>query len=152
LNLDSKRYGYPVPSPETDYSKITAKEIMDKIHEFEKRNGNREDSEYRFLNLLANYPVSMVSRNMTDTLSLMVALFYEEKYLEDGEEKTSNSYEDLSIIFCRSKSTISIAVDEKKAQAKELIDSQQARKEAKEIAKQQLIAEEKEILRKTKDI
>jgi len=93
----------------------------------------------------------MCSRNMSDTLSLMVALYYLEPEHNPKDEKPYYSYENLSIVFDRSKSTISIAVDEKRARAKEIIDSYQDKVNAKEIAKKQLIDEEKAMLIKNRE-
>jgi hypothetical protein len=127
-------YGNLIPSPETDYSKITAKEIMDKIHEFHKRTEKEEDLEHIFLGFLADYPISMTAQHMTDTLKLMVALLYLDTYEEKNERtketetKHTFSYEQLSIIFCRSKSTISTSVDEKSPQAEEIHKAYQTTK------------------------
>ena len=147
-----KNRGIPLPPVETEDG-LTAKDIMDKIRSFyrrfEKPIGSADTKEYAegyFLELLYYYPKSMCSRQMTDTLKLLMALIYFESKPETKEEKLlwkGFSYEDLSLIFDCSKATVHEAIRQKEAEAKRLLEKVRLRAKAKEIALERLVEEEK---------
>jgi len=162
-----KNKGIPLPAAETEDG-LSAKDIMDKVRsfyvKFEKCEG--EESEYaegEFLELLYQYPKSMVARHMTDTLKTLIALIYFESKPEKMEKKEpttmilSNgrkitfdwddwegySYDDLALMFDLSKASIHEAIRQKEAEAKQLLEESKLRKKAKTIALEELVKEEK---------
>jgi len=80
---------------------ITAQQIIDLIREYLKQKGAEQDAGV-FLTLLANFPKSMVARNLTPLAKIMIAATY---WTEEV------SMEDLARWFNRSKSTISEAIE-----------------------------------------
>lgn len=146
-----KRQNIPLP-PKENRDSLTAKDIMRKIDGFYERfsvDDGGEDGDFAegyFLRLLAEYPVSMCSRDMSDALKLIAALaFFESKPKPDEKDPSWNgyTYEYLGLVFDRSKSTIHAAINQKEAEAKRILADSVLRKEAKDIALQQLVEEEK---------
>lgn len=73
-----------------------------------------------FLELLRYYPKSLCSREMTDALKLLISIWYQHSKLttedynkENGGHFHAISYEDLAILFVRSKASIHIAIEAK---------------------------------------
>lgn len=147
--------GNEIPPIETDISDVTKEEIIDKVKEFQSKferitSNDDEFAPFYFVELLANYPVSLCKRQMTDTLKLLMALFYfHSKPSPEEKEPVWNgfSYENLALIFARSKASIHGAIRQKQAEAEAILSHVQLRKKAREIALQQLVDEEKEKLR-----
>ena len=130
-----------------------------------------------FMELVAKYPVSMCKKEMNNTIKLLIALFYfyhpigmepfnvdmfegEVPFNADKMVKEANeffnkhvheiiqpSYEQLSLIFDKSKATIFTAIQEKGEEAKTLIEQGQLRRNARKLAMKEIIAEEKEKLK-----
>ena len=97
---------------------LTANEIMDKIRDFHSRWEKSCDdlAPTSFLELLHYYPISICKREMTDTLKTLITLAYfdsKPQNRKDHGEWKGYSYDDLSLIFCRSKASIHDAVKEK---------------------------------------
>ena len=61
------------------------------------------------------------------------------------------SYDDLSVIFDRSKASISAAIDAKETEARAIIQEARLRKTVNKVAFEQLIAEEKIRLKKEQE-
>ena len=147
--------GYDLPAIETDVSTLAKEEIFERVQDFWRRydkitSSDDEFAPVYFVELLAKYPVSLCKRQMTDTLKLLIALFYfDSKPNPEEKEPIWNgySYDNLALIFVRSKASIHDAIKEKEAKAKAILNHVQLRKKAREIALQQLVDEEKERLR-----
>jgi len=127
-----KREGVKLPPKETEEN-LTGKEIVDKIRSFYRRleKSHREQvvdfAEAEFLELLCDYPHSMCKRDMSDTLKLLIALVYfgsKPEYREDMSEDPwqGYTYDDLSLMFDRSKASIHQAIREKEVEAKHLLE------------------------------
>ncbi|MCD6240405.1 hypothetical protein J7K27_02625 [Candidatus Bathyarchaeota archaeon] len=125
-----RKRGVRLPPMETEDG-LTARDIMDKIRSFYvrfERSRNKEISEFAesyFLELLHEYPKSMCSRHLTESMQLLIALYYfDSKPSPEEKDPLWNgfSYEDLSIIFDRSKATIHEAIIRKEAEAKQLLE------------------------------
>lgn len=146
-----RKRGVRLPPMETEDG-LTARDIMDKIRSFYvrfERSRNKEISEFAesyFLELLHEYPKSMCSRHLTESMQLLIALYYFDSK-PNPEEKdplwNGFSYEDLSIIFDRSKATIHEAIIRKEAEAKQLLEEARLKEKAKAVAFEQLVKEEK---------
>ena len=141
--------GTKLPDFEKDYSNLTAQNIIEKINSFYVRwEKNPDDlAESSFLQLLKAYPCSMCQYNMTDTLELVISLFYYGSKPSPKEKEPiwlGYSFDDLSLLFDRSKSSIHEAVSHKEREALEILAEANLRVKAKEIALQQLVEEEKE--------
>jgi hypothetical protein len=163
--------GVKLPEKETFLGDLTPQQIVEKINTFHERL-NREThlkvaplAESYFLNLIALYPVSMCSRNMSETLKLVIALFYfgsqpieiekEKRISNDIECKEffpsiipnpiSNGYsqDDLALIFERSKSAIIEAIRQKQRIAKIMLEEAILRKKSKNDTLEQLKEENK---------
>ena len=159
-----KKTGYELPPRETGFENLIAKEIMDKIAEFmSNANPKHEELVFDFWQLIAEYPVSICERKMSDTLKLLITLFYNykipyvkqkdrkqqelwdavrEKYNKEGC-KLRYSYEQLGILFMRSKASIHDAIEEKEGEVKRLVEEVNTRRQARSIAFQEIVAEEK---------
>jgi hypothetical protein len=167
---DLELRGVKLPPPETFYGDLTAHQIVEKINQFHQRL-NRENNlevapfaEAYFLNLIALYPVSMCSKTMSDELKLVAALFYfgskPTKEPETGSEEAKElfprnkpnsphhgySYEDLALIFDRSRLAIVEAVRQKQEQAKVMLEEAELRRQSKKAALEELTDEEKHTL------
>jgi len=156
-----KASGYDLPPRETDYSNLTTKEIMNKIAEFmSNTNPKHEDLVFDFWHLIADYPVSICERKMSDTLTFLITLFYhykipktkqkDEKHQELWDcvrEKINNegfySYEQLAILFMRSKASIHDAIKAREGEIMRLMGEVNMRRYARSIALKELVAEEK---------
>jgi len=159
-----KLNGYPLPIRETGFEKLIAKDIMGKISEFMiKANPKHEDLVFDFWQLMADYPVSMCERRMSDTLTFLITLFYHykipyvkqkdaihqelwdamrEKYNKEGCS-LRYSYEDLAIIFMRSKASIHDAIKDREAKVMRLVEEVNMRGHARSIAFAEMVKEEK---------
>jgi predicted DNA-binding protein YlxM (UPF0122 family) len=159
--------GIRLPPTETDYSSITAQQIMDKIKafydRFEKESLEISDfGEGYFLEFMANYPVSMCSSHMTEALKLVVAIVYFDSKPSEEAKKCEMersealgiksdvwdgySFDELALVFDRSKATIHECIRQKGAEAKAILSEITLRQEAKNIALEELIKEEKDKL------
>jgi hypothetical protein len=157
LDILGQRF-YDLPAIERDLSKLTIEEIIEKTREFWHRyekasliNENAQFAPMYFTQLLAYYPVSLCKRDISDTLKLLIAMsYFGTKPKKDDKDPIWNgfSYEDLSIIFVRSKASIHAAIRDNKLEAIDLLQSVDLREEARKIAFSQLIIEEKEKMRK----
>jgi len=147
-----KKKGVSLPKVET-INGLSAKDIMDKIRSFyfrleQSHSQTIEEAPDYFLELLYHYPKSVCSRKLSDTLKLLIALYYLESKPEYQEYKSNDpwpgySYEDLALIFDRSKATIHGAIKQKETEAKRLLEEAKLRAKAKQIALEQLVREEK---------
>ena len=84
---------------------ITAQQIIDLIRDYLKQRGAERDAAV-FLNLLATYPKSMVSRNLTTIMRTLITLSYYITQNAGDKETPKLSMDDLALYFHRSKSTI----------------------------------------------
>jgi hypothetical protein len=152
-------WGVKLPQTENDFSNVKAEDLIGKMRSFYERfekveNADNEFAPMDFLELLTYYPISMCSFHQTETLKLLIALFYYWDKQKESEEK-ENDYEGysmdyLSLIFDRSKSSIHQAIKDKEAEAKAIIEESKLRNKAKEIALEQLIEEEKQKLKQNR--
>lgn len=156
-----KATGYELPPQETDFSNLTTKEIMDKIKEFMfNANPKYEHLIVDFWQLIADYPVSMCERKMSDTLKFLITLFYNykiphskqkdkkhqelwDKVREKFNKEGFFSYEELAIMFMRSKASIHDAIKDKEAEVQQLMAEVNMRRHARSIAFQEMVKEEK---------
>ena len=160
LDILGQKY-YDLPSTETDLSELTVNEIITKSrefwHRFEKASEIDEDAEFApmcFMQLLAYYPVSLCKRDMSDTLKLIMAMAYFANKPDAQDKKpiwNGFSYEDLSLIFVRSKASVHAAIIDKHIEAQDLLATDDLREEARKIALSELIIEEKAKLREKND-
>ena len=148
-----RKKGIMLPAIETEKG-LKAKDMMDKIKGFytrlDKASGDIADfAPCYFLELLANFPLSICSRNMIETCKKLITLYYfaskpnpeEEEPIWDGF-----SYEDLSLIFDRSKASIHDAIKEKEVEVKELLEEVSLKAKARALALEELVEEEKKKL------
>jgi len=151
--------GVKLPNFENSFSNVKVEDLIAKMRSFYERlekveNADNELAPMDFLELLTYYPVSMCSFHQTETLKLLIALFYYWDKQKESEEE-ENDYEGysmdyLSLIFDRSKSSIHQAIKDKEAEAKAIIEESKLRNKAKEIALEQLIEEEKQKLKQNR--
>ncbi len=136
-----------VGATETDFSTLTVEEVIEKIRDF--LNSEPSDENYEiFLRYLASYPVSMCKRNISPLLQFMIGFHYRlgkpnGEFADNGVKAIS--YDELAQIFERSKATISECVNKTEDSWKNY--QEEARKEARGIAMEQLIEEEKQKLK-----
>jgi hypothetical protein len=170
--------GVKLPPRETCLGDLTAQQIVEKINAFHCRLQKESQlevaqfAESYFLNLIALYPVSMCSHSMPDTLKLVVALFFfgskqteaektkiteeDRKFKELFPNITPNqvydgyNYDDLALIFDRSKSSIIAAIEQKQEEAKIILEEALLRCKLEKTDVEQLIGEEKDKLIKSK--
>ncbi len=162
--------GVKLPDKETSLGDLTAQQIVEKIcafHERLKREshlGVAPFAESYFLNLIALYPVGMCSRNMTENLKLVVALFYfgskpteETTKITEEDPKIKElfpsiapspvhggySFDDLALIFDKSKSAIIEAVKQKQEEAQIMLEEAKLRCELEKTVSERLSEEEK---------
>lgn len=166
--------GVKLPDRETSLGDLTAQQIVEKIYAFHERLKKESHldvapfAESYFLNLIALYPVGMCSRNMTENLKLVAALFYfGSKPTEEDKKKVTEedlklkelfpniapspvhagySYDDLALIFDKSKSSIIEAIKQKQEIAKIILEEAELRCESKITASERLAEEEKDRL------
>ena len=98
---------------EKDYSLLTAETVLHKIKSFLDGKPNETQCAI-FLEYLSRFPVSMCQRDVSDILVILIGFHYHsgipsQEDREKGIEPVS--YQDLSTIFARSKSTIAEALD-----------------------------------------
>jgi len=151
--------GVKLPQTENEFSNVKVEDLIGKMRSFYERfekvtNADNEFAPMDFLELLTYYPVSMCSFHQTETLKLLIALFYYWDKQKESEEE-ENDYEGysmdyLSLIFDKSKSSIHQAIKDKEAEAKAIIEESKLRNKAKEIALEQLIEEEKQKLKQNR--
>ena len=136
-------FGVKLPQTENDFSNVKVEDLIGKMRSFYERlekveNADNEFAPLDFLELLTYYPNSMCSFHQTETLKLLISIFYFwGRHKESGEEE--NDYEGysmdyLSLIFDRSKSSIHQAIKDKEAEAKAIIEEAKLRNKAKRIA------------------
>jgi hypothetical protein len=171
---DLELRGVKLPEKETYLGDLSANQIVEKVNLYQERL-NRESrlqiapiAETYFLNLIALYPVSMCSRNMTDALKLLAALYYfGSKPIRKEDQKTSEedleakdlfprnkpssaqvgySLEDLALIFDRTRAAISEAIKQKREEAQVMLEEAALRCGAKKIALEELTEDEKRVL------
>jgi hypothetical protein len=150
--------GVKLPNFENEFSNVKVEDLIGKMRSFYERfekvaNADNEFAPMDFLELIAYYPASMCSFHQTETLKLLIALFYYWDKQKESEEE-ENDYEGysmdyLSLIFDRSKSSIHQAIKDKEEEAKAIIEESKLRNKAKKIALEQLVQEEKEKLKQT---
>ena len=147
--------GIPLPPIETADG-LAGKEIINKIWSFyAKLEGSHteidEFVEGYFLELLRDYPESMCSQHMTDSLRQLIAIMYFEDRMKDKSKTIGDwegySYEHLALMFDRSKATIHEAVHRKETAVKQLLAEASLRQNARSIALEELVKEEKEKLK-----
>jgi hypothetical protein len=104
-----KRKNIPLPPSETEEG-LTANDIMHVIRSFylrmEKINNDdvTDYAEGSFLELLKDYPKSMCSQHLTETMKELIALIYFESKPEPEKKDPlweGFSYEQLALYFCR---------------------------------------------------
>jgi hypothetical protein len=154
-----KSLGVKLPQTEDDLVNVKAEDLIGKMRSFYERfekvqSADNEFAPMDFCELIAYYPASMCSFHQTETLKLLIALFYYWDKQKESEEE-ENDYEGysmdyLSLIFDRSKSSIHQAIKDKEAEAKAIIEEAKLRTKAKEIALQQIIEEEKQKLKQNR--
>jgi hypothetical protein len=99
----------------------------------------------------------MCSYNMTESLKLTIALVYfDNKPTEDEKRKENDqwegySYEDLALIFDRSKASIHAAIEQKETEARAIVQEARLRRIVNAEARRELIEEEKNKLRNEKE-
>lgn len=129
---------------------LKAKDIMDRIRGFYKRKtANENASEFfpeDFLNFLYRYPESLCERTISEKLKLIIALYYQEALdsiadVNDGWK--GYSYEDLAILFDRSKASIFQAIHEKGDQAKQILTDKKLKTKVHDLALAELVEQEK---------
>ena len=123
-----KKYNLPSFEDLSPHS-LKANEIMDKIRDFYARwekSGYDDLAPLYFVELLKFYPVSICKRDMSDTLKTLITLAYFDSKPSPRDKEPiweGFSYDDLSLIFCRSKASIHDAIIENEAQVKNIIKS-----------------------------
>ena len=166
--------GVKIPEKETYLEDLTANQIVEKINVFHERLRRESHlqvapfAEAYFLNLIALYPVSMCSRTMTDTLKLVAALFYfgskpaKEENANTSEEDLKAkelfprnrpshvyggySFEDLALIFDRTRAAMVEAVKQKRKEAKIMLEEAELRCASGQASLEELTEEEKRVL------
>lgn len=168
---DLELRGVKLPERETFLGDLTAQQIVEKIEDFHRRLKKENHlsvapfAETYFLNLIALYPVSMCSRTMTDTLKLVAAIFYfgsksstEEKTTEEEPKikelfpqiksypfHNGYSFEDLSLIFDRTRTAIVESIKQKGKEAQIILEEASLRA-SKKASIEVLTEEEKKVL------
>ena len=166
--------GVKLPEKEAYLGDLTANQIVEKINQFHerlKREGNLQVAPFAesyFLNLIALYPVSMCSKNMSDSLKLVAALFYfgsqpttkklaaaaeDDQRLKElfPRNKPSSiqrgySVEDLALIFDRTKAATAEAIKQKQEEAQIMLEEAELRCQKEENALENLTDEEKQAI------
>jgi len=126
---------------------LTAQQIIETIRDFLKDEPN-EVNAYIFLHLLAYYPQSMTSYNLTPLMQGLIASTY--YYAQNDKEAPKFSMDDLAELFHRSKSTIYDAIQkysDLEKMIKAQLEEEKLREKAKDIALKQLVEEEKQKLK-----
>jgi hypothetical protein len=157
LNFLEETKKVNLPQKETNLEGLTAQQLIDKINAFYQRfdrlSNLGDDAEGYFLQLLASYPVSMCSYGMTEQLKLIIALIYldskptESELTKENDPWEGYSYEDLSLVFDRSKASIHEAIKQKETEAKEILLNAKLKSVVRAAALKELIEEEKQKIR-----
>lgn len=171
-----KRQGVKLPPPE-DADGLSANDVLGNMARWLKRfeDSGEEWLELDFIELLTNWPRSMLAYNMGYNLQLIAALIflngepkleelleYEKqmelykkepwRFVSEPEEpKGLWTYDLLAIVFNRSKSSIFEAVRKKEPEARKLLEEASLQEEAHKRAVDELVKEEKERLKQQKD-
>jgi hypothetical protein len=171
---DLELRGVKLPEKESYIGDLTANQIVEKInifHERLKRESHLQIAPFAeayFLNLVALYPVSMCSKNMTDTIKLVTALFYfGSKPTKEPDVKASEddlrakelfprnkpnpvyrgySFDDLALILVRTRPAIVDAVKQKQEEAKIMLEEATLRCSSEKASLEELTEDEKRIL------
>jgi len=166
--------GVKLPEKEAYLGDLTAHQIVEKISQFHERLKHESHlqvapfAESYFLNLIALYPVSMCSKTMSDPLKLVAALFYvgsqppneesagaaeDDQRLKEFFPRNKPSsihrgyaFEDLALIFDRSKAAIAEAVKQKREEAQVMLEEAALRCRKEQNALETLTEEEKHAL------
>jgi len=129
---------------------LNAQQIIDLIYDYLNNHGANEVNTYIFLHLLAYYPKSMTSYNLTPLMQRLIALTYFFCQNAHGEDVPKLSMDDLAELFHRSKSTIYDCIQkhgELEKMLKDEIEQERLRVKAQKEAYKQLIEEEKQKLK-----
>jgi hypothetical protein len=170
---DLELRGVKLPEKETYMGELTAYQIVEKINTFQirlKRESYLEVAPFAesyFIDLVALYPVSMCSKTMTDNLKLVAALFFfgskpvneppkpVEEDLKAKElfprNKPSSihrgySYDDLALVFDRTRHDMVEAVRQKGEEAKVMLEEAKLRRDSQKAAFEEFTEEEKRVL------
>jgi len=170
---DLELRGVKLPEKETYMGDLTAYQIVEKINKFQlrlKREAHLEVAPFAesyFIDLVALYPVSMCSKTITDNLKIVAALFFFGSKPTDETAKTSEedlkakelfprnkpspvhrgySFDDLALIFDRTRHDMVDAVRQKGEEAKVMLEEAKLRCESKKAAFEELTEEEKRVL------
>jgi hypothetical protein len=166
--------GVKLPEKEAYLGDLTADQIVEKINQFHERLKHESNlqvapfAESYFLNLIALYPVSMCSKTMSDPLKLVAALFYFGSQPPNEESATAAkddqrlkeffprnkpspvhrgyTFEDLALIFDRTKTAIAEAVRQKQEEAQVMLEEAALRCRKEQNALETLTEEEKHAL------
>ncbi len=166
--------GVKLPEKEAYLGDLTADQIVEKINQFHERLKHESHlqvapfAESYFLNLIALYPVSMCSKIMSDPLKLVAALFYVGSQPPNEETATAAkddqrlkeffprnkpspvhrgyTFEDLALIFDRTKTAIAEAVRQKQEEAQVMLEEATLRCQKEQNALETLSEEEKHAL------
>lgn len=145
VNKMSMFHGLLMEELREDADGLTAQQILDLINDYLNGDGANEVNTYIFLNLLAYYPKSMTSYNLTPLMQRLIAFAY--YYSQNSKVKLS--MDDLAELFHRSKSTIYDAI-QKHGELEKIIKAElekdRLRAKARKEAYQQLLEEEKQKL------
>lgn len=166
--------GVKLPEKEAFLGGLTAQQIVEKISQFHERLKHECNlqvapfAESYFLNLIALYPVSMCSKTMSETLKLVAALFYvgsqppkeESSAAAEDDQRLKEffprnkpspihrgyTFEDLALIFDRTKAAITEAVKQKQEEAQVMLEEAALRCQREQNALETLTDEEKHAL------
>jgi predicted DNA-binding protein YlxM (UPF0122 family) len=126
---------------------LNAQQIIDLIYDYLNNHGANEVNTYIFLHLLAYYPKSMTSYNLTPLMQKLIAFIY---FYSQNSKEVKLSMDDLAELFHRSKSTIYDCIQkhgELEKMLKDEIEQERLRAKAQKEAYKQLIEEEKQKLK-----
>ena len=126
---------------------LNAQQIIDLIYDYLNNHGANEVNTYIFLHLLAYYPKSMTSYNLTPLMQKLIAFIY---FYSQNSKEVKLSMDDLAELFHRSKSTIYDCIQkhgEFEKMLKDEIEQERLRVKAQKEAYKQLIEEEKQKLK-----
>ncbi|MEM3000504.1 MAG: hypothetical protein QXX34_08285 [Candidatus Bathyarchaeia archaeon] len=131
---------------------LASQQLLDLINDFLKAEHD-EVKAYIFLKLLAYYPKSMTSYQLTPLMQILIAAVY--NVGQSDFYSTKLSMEDLATVFCRSKKTIHECVQKHQQSIgeilKSMLEEEKLREKAREIALRELVEEEKEKLKQRKE-
>jgi len=146
--FDLELRGVKLPDRESCFDDLSVEQVVEKINKFHERLRHEGQlqvapfAESYFLNLIALYPVSMCAKTMSDNLKLVAALFYfgsqpegrnatkaPEQEIKDlfPRNRPSNihsgyTFEDLALIFDRTRNAIAEAIRQKQEQAQIMLE------------------------------